>query len=231
MTVVAEITVDLFDLPLSELLSDASRGKVVFETVVPTGEEHLPFVWSHSRGDNGFERQVRDSELVDEVVPLDSVDEYTLYRVSWERSLGEFFDALADTNGALLSASGTDQWRFRLRFAEHHELARFHARCRAQGMPIQLERVSTVAGDYHASETPGLTHKQRDALLIALEQGYFSIPRQTSMAEIATQLGISEQSASERIRRGTETLLQTSLFTCQGHGRVDADTTRKESSG
>jgi hypothetical protein len=231
MTVVAEITVALFDLPLCQLLSDASQEKLVFETVVPTGEERLPFVWSRAGDDDTFEREARDSELVAEAVPLDSVDECTLYRVSWERSLGAFFEALADTNGALLAASGTDQWRFRLRFAEHHELARFQARCRERGVPVQLKRVSTVGGDYHASETPGLTHKQRDALLIALEQGYFSIPRQTSLAEIATQLGISEQSASERIRRGTETLLQTSLFTCQGHERVDADTTRKESSG
>lgn len=47
---------------------------------------------------------------------------------------------------------------------------------------------------------------------MAVEEGYFSVPRGTKLDEIADQLGITKQAASERVRRGTETVLRKSLI-------------------
>ncbi|WP_227377759.1 helix-turn-helix domain-containing protein [Haladaptatus halobius] len=57
----------------------------------------------------------------------------------------------------------------------------------------------------------GLTDTQRETLLSAVDYGYFEIPRESSLAELATQLGISQNAASERIRCGVKQLVTETL--------------------
>lgn len=54
--------------------------------------------------------------------------------------------------------------------------------------------------------------EQREALILAVERGYFAVPRETKLEEIAEELGITRQAASERVRRGAETVLRKSLI-------------------
>lgn len=65
------------------------------------------------------------------------------------------------------------------------------------------------------SEPPGdgLTDRQREALRIAYELGFFEVPRQTSLEEIATELDISASSASERLRRAQTQLIEETVAT------------------
>lgn len=51
-----------------------------------------------------------------------------------------------------------------------------------------------------------LTDEQRDALLAALDLGYFAVPRQASLAEIAEELDVSDHVASRRLRSAMSTL-------------------------
>lgn len=52
--------------------------------------------------------------------------------------------------------------------------------------------------------TPGpspVTGEQREAVLTALELGYYEVPRHANLADVAAELGISHQALSERLRR------------------------------
>jgi predicted DNA-binding protein YlxM (UPF0122 family) len=212
MTVVAEITTEFVDLPLEESTSDDPPQTVEFERLVPSGTDPLPFFWVHGGDPDEFETHARESGAVEELTALDRLDGHVLYRVVWQPEVQLFLGLLADIGGVILDAAGTDRWRFRLRFDEHRDLAAFHARCQERGIRLHLQRIAAVEDYYHEGDRFGLTRKQHEALLVALERGYFTIPRQTSLAEVATSLGISQQSASERIRRGTSALLQTALL-------------------
>lgn len=44
-------------------------------------------------------------------------------------------------------------------------------------------------------------------LELAVENEYFDVPRETCLTEIASSLGISDQAASEWLRRGLENIL------------------------
>ena len=57
----------------------------------------------------------------------------------------------------------------------------------------------------------GLTDSQREALLVALDTGYFEDPRNATLTEVATELGISQPAASGLLRRGTKRLIVSSL--------------------
>jgi predicted DNA binding protein len=43
--------------------------------------------------------------------------------------------------------------------------------------------------------------------VVAAKQGYYQIPRETTVADIADALDISTQAASERLRRGMDQLI------------------------
>lgn len=43
--------------------------------------------------------------------------------------------------------------------------------------------------------------------LLAAEEGYFEVPRKVSLVMLAEQKGISDREASQRIRRGVETVI------------------------
>ncbi|WP_380678386.1 helix-turn-helix domain-containing protein [Salinigranum sp. GCM10025319] len=48
-----------------------------------------------------------------------------------------------------------------------------------------------------------LTDRQREYLTVAHRRGYFDVPRECTLAELAATLGVDTSSASETIRRGT----------------------------
>lgn len=60
-----------------------------------------------------------------------------------------------------------------------------------------------------------LTPEQSEALLAAIQHGYFEIPRGISQEELAAELEISHQALSERFRRGFRTLATTEIETAE----------------
>lgn len=58
----------------------------------------------------------------------------------------------------------------------------------------------------------GLTDEQRTALELAYEKGYFVEPRETSLDELATELGLSSTAMSGRLRRGMRNLVAATLL-------------------
>jgi len=57
-----------------------------------------------------------------------------------------------------------------------------------------------------------LTDRQRESLTIAHRKGYFDVPRDCTLAELADTLDVDPSSASETIRRGVERVLEDYLL-------------------
>jgi predicted DNA binding protein len=84
-------------------------------------------------------------------------------------------------------------------------VAAFDDRLGDAAVPFELTAV------YH--ETPpsaehqfGLTPPQREALVAAVEAGYFDIPRDVTTTELAEEFAISDQTFIERLRRPVSNL-------------------------
>lgn len=110
-----------------------------------------------------------------------------------------------------MEAHGNSEWSFTVRFQDHADLTRFHQFYQDKDFPVYIDRVSALDESPGPQYGFGLTPAQRDILIMAVENGYFEIPRNTALDDIADELGISSQAASERIRRGTETVLRKAL--------------------
>ena len=58
----------------------------------------------------------------------------------------------------------------------------------------------------------GHTPEQREALVAAYEMGYFTEPRETSLEELAAELGISPTAVAGRLKRGMRSLIGTTII-------------------
>lgn len=52
-----------------------------------------------------------------------------------------------------------------------------------------------------------LTDRQRECLIAAQREGYFAVPRECTLADLADTLGVDKSTASETIRRGTSRVI------------------------
>lgn len=96
-------------------------------------------------------------------------------------------------------------WHLQVRFPDRERLGDVREWCEANDVEFVLDCLYTdEEGD---AEDSGLTEEQRQVLRTALELGYFEIPRQASMADVAAALDVSSQAVSERLRRGYRQLV------------------------
>lgn len=105
------------------------------------------------------------------------------------------------------AANGT--WSLRVRFPDRGAVSRTYDRFTDDGVTVDVTRLQDVSMD--AAENLGLTDEQYEALVAAIEHGYFQIPRRTSLQDLAAELGISHQALSERLRRAFATLVEQEL--------------------
>lgn len=212
MAVIAELTIEPADFPLGQISVRDPQMHIELERVVPSQSQVFPFFWASGGDFDEFEAHVRDLDTVDELVALERVGDNVLYRVAWGEEVDNFVSVLVDTDAVILEARGNEKWVFRLRFSDHRGLTEFHNYCQEQDIPFRLDRVYTLDEELHSKYNYGLTPEQREALVLAVDSGYFKIPRQTSLADIAAELGISEQSASERVRRAVDAVTRKGML-------------------
>ncbi|RRJ30357.1 helix-turn-helix domain-containing protein [Halocatena pleomorpha] len=75
------------------------------------------------------------------------------------------------------------------------------------GVHVDIDRI----GEYDRYEgvfDPNLTDRQYNALLTAFETGYYELPRQGSIAEIADKMDCSTATASEHIRKAERKIIE-----------------------
>lgn len=119
--------------------------------------------------------------------------------------------AYTETGATLLEATGQDErWELQMRFDDEASLSAFQTYLDENDLHFDLNRL------YNPSEptTDGqsdLTTAQRKTLTTALDAGYYDVPRDIAMDELAETLGVSQQALSKRFRRGYRNLIEDSL--------------------
>jgi predicted DNA binding protein len=118
---------------------------------------------------------------------------------------------ISAANGVVLDMENDGRaWRFRLWLPERAGLVDLWDYARANDVDIELLRVTEHAG-LDAADA-GLTDSQREALLVALEAGYFEEPRDATLGDVAAALDISQPAAGGLLRRGIRRLVVAALL-------------------
>jgi predicted DNA binding protein len=227
MTVILEFTLPAESFSFGRATGGDPDVLVEIERIVPAGDDRIPFLWATGEEFDRFERHLRDSEIVERVERSTRIGDSALYSVEWHEGKEPFLNGVVDTGGTIVEGSGDDAWSFTVRFADPSDLERFHQFYHAHDYPLEIERIHSHDETAEIEFGAGLSPAQREALRLAVEHGYFSIPRETTLEEIAEDLGISRQAVSERVRRGTESVLHHSI-TGIDPGREEAEETAAE---
>jgi len=167
----------------------------------------VPLLWMSSADTSHVEEMMQADTSTEEVSLVSQRNHDALFRMEWTDNVGRLTHVLVNDSGAIVSAHGSnDTWTFRVLFPERDGVS---ATCDAcENYDITIDQIYTLGeepslGGFH------LTDEQFTTVRNALDSGYYAVPRETTLEELATELGVSHQALSERLRRGHRTLIET----------------------
>jgi predicted DNA binding protein len=212
MSVVGDFTISTEAFVLDHALSAVPGVTIETDRLAShSPQEVFPFLWATNGEFDRFYQALDEDPSVTRVSVAEETENTMLYQLEWVDEFHDLIHQMVDHHAAILDATAHDgQWHLRLRFADEEMLSTFQTHFRETGREFQVDQ------RYHPTNsrqrTFGLTAEQREALVTAVNEGYFTIPRTASMTEVSEALNISANAASERIRRGCETLISSGLI-------------------
>jgi predicted DNA binding protein len=141
----------------------------------------------------------------------DTGDGKAIYSVTYTDEATVLSPVVSRANGVILDMENAGSaWDLTVWMSERTDLAHLWEYARQHDVDIDLLRVNEYAS--LGSTDAGLTDRQREALLLAVERGYFEEPRTVTLDELATDLDITQPAASGLIRRAVKRLVVSSLL-------------------
>jgi predicted DNA binding protein len=213
MSVIVEFTLSTDEFVFGSALATVEDMTIELEAIVPTGSKVMPYFWATGEDFESFERHVLSDPDIEAITQLDRIDDTALYRAEWSHDQNTLLGKLAEIEAVVLEAMTMKEGgHFRVRFPTHDLLGKFYNFCTEQDISIEIRRVYTLTEISRAGRIFDLTPEQREAIVLAVQRGYFKVPRETTLSAIADELDISQQAASERVRRGADKVLRGSLL-------------------
>lgn len=171
----------------------------------------LRSVFWAARGDfDAFERGLEDDGTITSFRLIAENGDERLYRAHYheDASCVSIYHAAIDEDGVFLKAeTDGDGWTTKMLFPSRDAFNEFREACDAVDLSLSVDSIYSKPFSGSGDEI-ALTDPQRDLLTRAVQVGYFDIPRETTLQELGQQMNISGQAASERLRRGMETLIR-----------------------
>lgn len=211
------------DLPLMSALASVPEMRLEVEHEYVDGSG-APTVFAWADGDEfaPFERRVDADPAVSSFDVLDGAGERRLYRFSIAPDADVVMSPAGVAVGASqLSVVATHRGlEVEQRFTDREALSEYRELCRERGVEFSVRRIYRSDGrerpgaDAGASAgigSYGLSEKQRATLRRAVSEGYYAVPREVELRELAPALGVSRQATSERLRRGVASLVRNTI--------------------
>ena len=219
MGLVAEYEITCEVLPFTEVAAAVPEATLEVE-MVPTAEGHTPFVVYVTGGtEPSIERAFESAAFAAEYTLIGCAGETRRYQVLPAVGMDAHLDDGIDDVSELRALAAGESIVERIRvtptgwiqtgwFADRAAFDEFREFWQRNG-EFALRRLGRDGDPEQPGD--GLTDPQREALRVAYEMGYFEIPRTASLDDVASELGISASSLSERLRRAQTHLVETSV--------------------
>lgn len=171
---------------------------------------HRSVFWARDGDFDAFDDGLAADDTVERFRPIAENDGERLYCAHHHDDLPDIDvrNAGVHADGVLLRCETTGGgWTVKMLFPDRESFTTFREACADAGLTVDVDSIYSKPFSEPSNEF-ALTDPQRDLLERAVEVGYFDIPRETTLQELGQQMDISGQAASERLRRGMETLIR-----------------------
>ncbi|MFC7133205.1 helix-turn-helix domain-containing protein [Salinibaculum marinum] len=191
-------------------MQDFPNVEIELERIVPLRETIIPLFWVSGTDTGEVAEVLAGNPQTKTVTQLTKTDDKTLFEVHWSDEINGIVEALIETHGKILEATGAaETWDFRLRFEAHEHLSEFNVALTDDGIPVTLRHLYNPTPPDEVAE---LSDEQRDALVTAYERGFFEIPRRVTLTELAESMDISDSALSQRLRRALASVVRQSVI-------------------
>ena len=214
MSTIAEFSIPPDALPGGDLLAEMPNTVVELERIIPTEENALPFFWVWSDDVSTFMDSARNDDEIEDITVLDEVEYGALVRATWTPE-ADLIHAIKALQATILEARATaEEWTFRIRAERQEGIATFRDVFSAHDIPVTLNRLYDLS-ELVDDDRNVVTDEQRETLLAAYEKGYYERPREVDQQELGRQFDITSRAVSDRLRRGTASLVEEVLLTAK----------------
>ncbi len=213
MTDIADISIPAKAFALAETLEAAPGVRVEAAQCATHGTGWvLPTVWVSGDDDQleAFNGAIQEDPSVERIVTTESFEATRCYTLEWNNAVVEVIDSMIANRGTVVSAeTHGERWQLRIRFATHEQVEAFRTYFESTPYSFTVRELFTPKGGKR--ERSQLTPGQREVLAAAANAGYYCVPRETTCKALAEEFDISHQAVSEKLRRGTENLIKSTL--------------------
>ncbi|KTG11635.1 DNA-binding protein [Haloprofundus marisrubri] len=212
MSTIAEVELPANEFALRQALVSIPGAEFEVVRLAAHESDHvMPYVRVSGAETETITEALESDPSIEDAELLDDLGDELLYRMNWVENIRVIMHILLDEGGTVMEMHGQDdRWHLRILFPTRDALSATHEFCTDKGLTFSIKNIydlkqSTGRGEF------GLTEDQYTALVTAAESGYFDVPREVTMSELAAELGVSQQALSERLRRGHKTLVESAL--------------------
>ena len=212
MAVIAEFTIPVGDFAFSETLKQRPELEFRVDSVVAHNTSKVtPFVRA-THGDLEELTQILNADSsVEDVDLLAETDDELFYRMVWTNRAEIIGYMVAEQGATIQEATASDgEWHLRVFFPDRDNLAATDEYATKNEVSLEVVRIYSV--DALSQIQYNLTDEQHEALVEAVERGYYDVPRKMTAEKLSNELGISHQALSERFRRGVKNLITSTLL-------------------
>lgn len=210
MGLLAEYEVGSSELALGPTMEALPGAEIHVDSVYALDPDRpIGFYWIEADDREDLEAALERDRTVESFERVETANGATLYRlVSSEETVVPTYREWVSLGGQLLRCRGSaERWDVVMRFPDRERFGEYHSLLADENVEFELHRLSDGAAPDREITDP-LTDRQREALEIAYEAGFFDVPRRATLSELAAELEISDQAVSERLRRGQTRLLE-----------------------
>ncbi|MWV41221.1 helix-turn-helix domain-containing protein [Natrialba sp. INN-245] len=207
MTSIADIEIPADGTGLGELFETVPALTCEMERVIASSGHGL---WLSGAAQPKIEDALAETSAIGSYSCITSEEERHLYDIEFEPETVDPFEVVLEEGGTVLSASASNgTWLLSVRVIDRESVSTLYDRLADDGVSPTIVRLFGLAEE---SRTQcGLTSRQYETLVAAIDHGYFEIPREVSMQELSDELDISHQALSERLRRAYRALVTSEL--------------------
>jgi predicted DNA binding protein len=190
---------------------DGAKIKVITQVNTNPGAIVFPFLVEYDDRAE-LEASFDDDPTVNGYELVDWSDGVGIYYIEHTLDTKLISTVVTEVNGFLVhTETRGDGWIARLLLPDREALNSVWRYAKENDISLHIIEIYSN-DDVGGEQSYGLTDEQKSALQTAYERGYFEEPRDSSLSEVAEEMGLSSTAVSGRLRRGMRNLIATTII-------------------